>query len=97
MTNTGYWLVTRKYEDKRIEMDLYKEITIGTHNEITLISAYAHWNEWRTVASGKIAERKTRLWALPNHYTIPITIKPITLNQLKKICPEEYEKIHRNN
>ena len=93
MTNSGYWLVTRKRDQELVEIAPYKEITLGTHDEIKLVAAYqAHWNEWRTVASEKIAEHKTRLWALPNHSTIPITVKPITLNQLKNICPEEYKK-----
>lgn len=86
MTNTGYWLCTRKVEDR-----LYKEVFHEIHNGHQ-IEWYASWDTDYTNSKFRklnytpesVLRFRTYLWALPNKYTVKVTIKPLMKEWLEK-------------
>ena len=73
MTNTGYWYVTVPYSGHE---ELFKEIGPSCNEIERVASKTPEWGGWRKVSTGEVCQWKTRLWSLPNHYTVRIRVKP---------------------
>ena len=81
MTNSGYWHMIVPHSGIEV---LFREI--DHCNEIERIASRTpEWGEWRTVASGGVCRHRTRLWSLPNHYTVNIVVKPVEIDFVQSI------------
>jgi len=91
MTNSGFWHMTVPSTGQE---EIFKEISHC--DEIERIATYHRgWGIWKTVESGNVCTWRTRLWSLPNQFTVVINVKPCTVEWVNEII-ENAKKIEES-